>query len=723
MPSQLGTYMVLTSLFTYFSVIKIFFFCIFSVGSKVQMSIAQVESLESQLGEAKETAQKLSDGVATQLRPQLDVLSAEAKHIDLAKARNDIEESLKANQRATELLRQLTAELDLRKQRHSFRLANESLSSVLINLRNKIVEARHAAYGVRLSLSSNSTRGCVRSFKVPGLEPTIANRIVLTLSLNSHEKNGLLFYLPSSTTSDFLAVELFQGKVRFVWDLGGGPAFVAKSLVDDPKASVPGGSKWYKIVVERTSYTARLWVLPGGFPEGQVPPANNASSPEFGWLDLSSADRLWVGGHPPGLEPPVGLLSTHTGLVGCLHSIVLDDSPVGLWNFHVDHTDSCSACVKGIEETVDESEYRFNGEGYSVLQHAAKSTYNKYQFSVALKFKTYDDNAVLFLAVSIHKDRYVSLLLRDGHVVFQIGYGGESQLEMSSSRRYNDGNWTSVEASRSFDRRRGIEKGLLKVGDEAKEAAPPSPPSQTQIPELLGADYLIGGAPQGYKFGQLHLRLPKSLLGCMSDLFIDKELYNPLRGRSNGVSPSCSDKIIKVAGFHGDGYLRLEASPLKRKATFSLVLRTLQADALVLLAKEKEFDEEANDEEDSNVIEVEAQTESPGPRRESYYSVALVDGRVEVRLEAGRGAVTLVSQALVNDGRFHAVSVTKTGRKLELRVDDELQATSTLPEGATVVRVRDLFIGGVPKGVEAGSYVSDVTPFTGTIKDVLFDYT
>lgn len=46
----------------------------------------------------------------------------------------------------------------------------------------------------------------------------------------------------------------------------------------------------------------------------------------------------------------------------------------------------------------DDSSYNFNGEGYSVLKHQLKSIYNKYQFSVALKFKTYDDNAILFLA-------------------------------------------------------------------------------------------------------------------------------------------------------------------------------------------------------------------------------------------------------------------------------------------------------------------------------------
>lgn len=683
------------------------------VEKKLRSSIAFAESIISEMESTKETARQINEDVETQLRPQLTALKNEAKQFDLEKAKKDIELGLKENERATQILGQLTADLETRRQQQSFKLENESLSSILINLRNKIVEARHASHGVRLSLTSNSSRGCVRSYKVPGLEPTIANRIVVTLSLKPHERDGLLVYLPSSTTTDYLAIEIVGGHVRFVWDLGGGPAFVSK-LLDSPKP-LKNGLKWFKIVAERKSYSSRLWVLPGGFPETEIHPTVNESALEYGWLDLSPSDRLWVGGLPPGQEAPAGLLSTHVGLIGCLHSVVLDETPIGLWNFDSDHTNSCASCVKGNEETVDESAYRFNGEGYSVLQHVSISTYNKYQFSVAFKFKTYDDNAVLFVAVSNHKDQYVSILLRDGHVVFQIGYGGESQLEMSSSRRYNDGNWTSVEASRNFDRRRGVEKGLLKVNDESKDAAPPTPTLQTQIPDLSSADYLIGGVPQGYNFGKLHLRLPKSLLGCISDLFIDKDLYNPIMGRSNGVSSSCSDKKIKLAGFHGNGYLHLEATSLRRIASFSLVLRTLQADAIVLLGIDK-IAEAVNE-----INEEDSQTEA-STHQQGYYSVALVDGRVEVRLEAGKGAITLVSQTLVNDGRFHAISVAKTNRKVELRIDDLLQATSTMPDGAKVVRAKDLFLGGLPKGIDASRYASDTTPFTGTIKDILVDF-
>jgi hypothetical protein len=43
-----------------------------------------------------------------------------------------------------------------------------------------------------------------------------------------------------------------------------------------------------------------------------------------------------------------------------------------------------------------------------------------------------------------------------------VGYGGETRLEMASQDRHNTGNWTVVEASRLFDRRKKLEKGLWK---------------------------------------------------------------------------------------------------------------------------------------------------------------------------------------------------------------------------------------------------------------------
>jgi laminin alpha 1/2 len=114
-----------------------------------------------------------------------------------------------------------------------------------------------------------------------------------------------------------------------------------------------------------------------------------------------------------------------------------------------------------------------------------------------------------------------------------------------------------------------------------------------------------------------------------------------------------------------------------------------------------------------------------GQPDQSFYSASVVDGRINVQVDAGRGGIVLSSQRKFNDGKFHSLSVTKIGRRLELRVDDELQDTATLPRGATVVHAPGpsggLYFGGVPSNFTNTGLAASSVPLIGTIKDVIFN--
>lgn len=73
----------------------------------------------------------------------------------------------------------------------------------------------------------------------------------------------------------------------------------------------------------------------------------NATTPEFGRFDVTSVDRVWLGGLPELQIKPSELLST-SGLPGCVHQVSLDNHPIGLWNFISNSPDdSCQPCVEG----------------------------------------------------------------------------------------------------------------------------------------------------------------------------------------------------------------------------------------------------------------------------------------------------------------------------------------------------------------------------------------
>lgn len=78
------------------------------------------------------------------------------------------------------------------------------------------------------------------------------------------------------------------------------------------------------------------------------------------------------------------------------------------------------------------------------------------------------------------------------------------------------------------------------MGGESKEGVPSPPPNQDIIPDLSEAEYMIGGVPPGFKSIK---GLPKSFLGCMSDIQIAQQEYNPMRGVSWGIQRTCSNKV------------------------------------------------------------------------------------------------------------------------------------------------------------------------------------
>ncbi|CAA3033141.1 Hypothetical predicted protein [Olea europaea subsp. europaea] len=435
------------------------------------------------------------------------------------------------------------------------------------------------------------------------------------------------------------------------------------------------------------------------------------------------------------------------GKMLCLHHVLLDGRPIGLWNFR-SQSDTCTACIEAYndpsellhssqnhsdanipfwqplillraEEVQEEQAYRFSGDGYSVLHHDSIGTYNKYLFSVSLSFRSFDENAILFLATGHQTGRFVSLVLHQGHVVFRIGYGGDASLEISTNSRYNTGNWTRLEATRYFDRKKKVERGILKVESESRDGAPTPPPSQEDIPDLLKAQYYLGGVPPGFSAS---VALPSSFLGCMADINVAQEGYNPMRGKFWGVQSGCSNKPLTVVGFHGDGYLELQSHTLKKKASFGFVFATKQGDALLMLSTLEGFtssgDANEDNEEATNLIDQE--------NRQSYYSVSLRRGQIDVRINAGRGEVRLASDSSeYGDGLYHSILISKFGRRLELRVDDVVHSLASLPEGSSMVKAPGqyggLFFGGLPFDINTtGRAVSDI-PLIGTIKDAIFN--
>ncbi|KMQ97151.1 laminin subunit alpha-1 [Lasius niger] len=477
---------------------------------------------------------------------------------------------------------------------------------------------------------------------------------------------------------DFVALEIVDRRVRFLWNVGGGTGVLTHPEILE-SGDLQNDRSWYRIEAERTRHTGKLSVHRQTSTSGKYLPVINSTNSEYGRFDVLPTDRVWIGGIPKSQRRPTELMAAN-GLPGCIHQVILDGRHIGLWNFVTTAPDkACKACVEGVEDARDDIAYSFNGEGYAQNQH-------------------------------------IMIFLREGRVILHVGYGGNVSMEMSSTYKYNTGNWTKVDAFRQYQVRKNIEKCSLSIGGENDKriGAPTPQPKKEDIPDLAQAKYYIGGLPPSFRAEKLMLPSQVSFLGCMANIVV-QEGYDPMAEQYYGVEPSCSNKPLRIVGFYGDGYLEHPSYTLRKiHSVLSFSFRTMQEAAMLLLStfegREDRLSTNLNTREEA--------------KRDSYYSVCILNGQVQVRLNAGKGELVLQSNNTFNDGKYHSVTVIKKRKEVELRIDDAYQTTGRLPT-SIAIKAPDsnggLFFGGLPALINNTKMVATNTPLYGAIRNAIFN--
>lgn len=101
----------------------------------------------------------------------------------------------------------------------------------------------------------------------------------------------------------------------------------------------------------------------------------------------------------------------------------------------------------------------------------------------------------------------------------------------------------------------------------------------------------------------------------------------------------------------------------------------------------------------------------------------MIEGRVQVRINGGQGEIVLQSNDTFNDGKYHAVVVSKKRKDIELRIDDAYQTSQKLPSSAAIKAPESggLYFGGLPSLINDTKMISTNTPLKGAIKDVILN--
>ncbi|CAL7932952.1 unnamed protein product [Xylocopa violacea] len=162
---------------------------------KIETVLRDNEKVLESIKTSQMLIEDYKEAIMNRLKPKLNKLKRESDS-KISLASENLTEALSNTKKTDAKLTSLANAAVRRK--NEFDKWNSTLATKLQSLKDKIVEARNTADGIRLSMRSADGKECSRSYRPSTLQPTSTNTIVMTFALPKGKKEGPLFYLPSS---------------------------------------------------------------------------------------------------------------------------------------------------------------------------------------------------------------------------------------------------------------------------------------------------------------------------------------------------------------------------------------------------------------------------------------------------------------------------------------------------------------------------------------------
>ncbi|XP_012413663.1 laminin subunit alpha-1 [Trichechus manatus latirostris] len=559
----------------------------------------------------------------------------------------------------------------------------ENLSRNLSEIKLLISEARKQAASIKVAVSAD--RDCVRAYQ-PQISSTNYN--TLTLNVKTGEPDNLLFYLGSSTSEDFLAVEMRHGKVAFLWDVGSGATRLEFSdfAIDD--------NKWHSIYVTRFGNTGLLSIKE--MSSTQKPPTKTSKSPgTANVLDINNSTLMFVGGLGGQIKKSPAVKVTH--FKGCMGEAILNGNSIGLWNY-VDREGTCHGCFGS--PLNEDSSFHFDGSGYSVMEKTLRATVTQ----IIMLFSTFSPNGLLLYLASNGTKDFLSIELVQGRVKVTVDLGS-GPLALITDRRYNNGTWYKIAFQRN--RRQGLLAVIDAYNTSDKETKQGEAPGASSDLNRLDKDPIyVGGLPRS-RVVRKGLT-SRSYVGCIKNLEISRSTFDLLRN-SYGVRKGCTLEPIRSVSFLRGGYVELPPKSLSPESELLATFATKNSSGLIVAGLGEDMEKQ-----------------SPRQARVPFFAVMLIEGHVEVHVNSGDGTslrrVLLHSPTgIYGDGREHSLSLVRKRRIITVQLDETSPVEMRLgPLADRTINISHLYVGGVPES-EVTSLLRMRRSFHGCIRNLVFN--
>ncbi|XP_006164208.1 laminin subunit alpha-1 [Tupaia chinensis] len=563
------------------------------------------------------------------------------------------------------------------------KILEENLNRNLSEIKLLISQARKQAASIKVAVSAD--RDCIRAYQPP-ISSTNYNNLIL--NVKTPEPDNLLFYLGSSSSSDFLAVEMRRGQVAFLWDMGSGSArleFPDFPINDD---------KWHTIHITRFGNTGSLSVKE--ISSTQKPPPRTIKSPgTANVLDINNSTLMFIGGLGGQIKKSPAVKVTH--FKGCMGEAFLNGKSIGLWNY-VEREGKCHGCFGSPQE--EDASFHFDGSGYSIIEKTLRTTVTQ----IIILFNSFSPNGLLLYLASNGTKDFLSIELVHGRVKVTVDLGS-GPLALITDRRYNNGTWYKI----VFQRNR--KQGLLAVIDtyntsnkETKQGETPG--ASSDLNRLEKDPIYVGGLPWSRVVRKGVTS--RNFVGCIKNLEISRSTFDLLRN-SYGVRKGCVLEPIRSVSFLRGGYVELPPKSLSPESELLATFVTKSSSGIILAALNKE-------------VEKQGYPQAPGP----FFSIMLIGGHVEVHVSPGDG--TSLRKALLHaptgtfsDGQEHSISMARNQRIITVQVDETNPVEMKLgPLAERTINISNLYIGGIPEGVET-SVLKMRRSFHGCIRNLILN--
>uniref|UniRef100_A0A915PQH1 Laminin subunit alpha n=1 Tax=Setaria digitata TaxID=48799 RepID=A0A915PQH1_9BILA len=398
-------------------------------------------------------------------------------------------------------------------------------------LKEKIALARDLAS--RIKLGAHFEKGSILELPLPSRVTRSAAHINIEFFFRTTNISGLILFFGNELgvagtravpTDDYIAVEIEEGRLRVVVNLGETPTdMISDSFVAD--------GNWRKAAVERVGKTIKL----------RISSPNSADYAEEKTKALAGfklvlnlhqkKSRLFVGGIVPGVNISPDIHNREFD--GDIEDLRIHGEAVGLWNAKKGRNHNVQGVKRKILATsslTDETALNYNGDGYSVYKLGIWNPRKQTIFS--LNFQTYSpDGLLLYLG----KERdFLSLELQDGRLKLSFDFGSGVGRVTSTGSNYNDGKPHSVYVHR-------LERHARIQVDENDVAEGDSPGTMFEL--NLSDVFYLGGVPPDVSTRTAVV----SMSGCIEHVKLNNRLLDMSKSRTaKGVQPGCSTQNVRI---------------------------------------------------------------------------------------------------------------------------------------------------------------------------------